>query len=401
MSTDLIDRARSGDAVAFEQLVGPYRREMQVHCYRILGSVADAEDALQETLTAAWRALGGYQGRAGIRTWLYRIATSRCLNMLRAASRRPQARPPALDFEPPEPTRLGEVVWLEPYPDVLFDLPDGAAGPEARCETREAISLAFVTALQLLPPRQRAALILRDVLDFSVREVAGLLGTTEQSAASALKRARATLARELPSPERPAQTDSPAERDLLGRLVRAFEAGDVDGLDVSGREVAGLLDTTEQSVASAVKRARATLARELPSPDQPAPAPGSPREQELVSRLVRAFEAGDVDGIVALMTGDVWLRMPPVPLEYQGRELARRFFSDVAFRRGRRYLLVPTRANGQPAFGVYLRDPLTGVGHASGLVVITLAGEQVSAITRFDSGVLSRFGLPRTLPGIR
>ena len=335
MSTDLIDRARSGDAVAFEQLVGPYRREMQVHCYRILGSVADAEDALQETLTAAWRALGGYQGRAGIRTWLYRIATSRCLNMLRAASRRPQARPPALDFEPPEPTRLGEVVWLEPYPDVLFDLPDGAAGPEARCETREAISLAFVTALQLLPPRQRAALILRDVLDFS------------------------------------------------------------------GREVAGLLDTTEQSVASAVKRARATLARELPSPDQPAPAPGSPREQELVSRLVRAFEAGDVDGIVALMTGDVWLRMPPVPLEYQGRELARRFFSDVAFRRGRRYVLVPTRANGQPAFGVYLRDPLTGVGHASGLVVITLAGEQVSAITRFDSGVLSRFGLPRTLPGIR
>ena len=335
MSTDLIDRARSGDAAAFEQLVGPYRREMQVHCYRILGSVADAEDALQETLTAAWRALGGYQGRAGIRTWLYRIATSRCLNMLRAASRRPQAKPPALEFEPPEPTRLGEVVWLEPYPDVLFDLPDGAAGPEARCETREAISLAFVTALQLLPPRQRAALILRDVLDFS------------------------------------------------------------------GREVAGLLDTTEQSVASAVKRARATLARELPSPDRPTPAPGSPGEQELVSRLVRAFEAGDVDGIVALMTGDVWLRMPPVPLEYQGRELARRFFSDVAFRRGRRYLLVPTRANGQPAFGVYLRDPLTGVGHASGLVVITLAGEQVSAITRFDSGVLSRFGLPRTLPGIR
>ena len=335
MSTDLIDRARSGDAAAFEQLIGPYRREMQVHCYRILGSLADAEDALQETLTAAWRGLGGYQGRAGIRTWLYRIATSRCLNMLRAASRRPQARPPALGVEPPEPTRLGEVAWLEPYPDVLLDLPDSAAGPEARCEAREAISLAFVTALQLLPPRQRAALILRDVLDFS------------------------------------------------------------------GREVAGLLDTTEQSVASAVKRARATLARELPSPDQPAPAPGSPREQELVSRLVRAFEAGDVDGIVALMTGDVWLRMPPVPLEYQGRELARRFFSDVAFRRGRRYLLVPTRANGQPAFGVYLRDPLTGVGHASGLVVITLAGEQVSAITRFDSGVLSRFGLPRTLPGIR
>ena len=333
MSTDLIDRARSGDAAAFEQLVGPYRREMQVHCYRILGSLADAEDALQETLTAAWRGFGGYQGRAGIRTWLYRIATSRCLNMLRTASRRPQTRPPALGVEPPEPTRLGEVAWLEPYPDVLLDLPDSAAGPEARCEAREAVSLAFVTALQLLPPRQRAALILRDVLDFSVREVAGLL------------------------------------------------------------------DTTEQSVASAVKRARATLARELPSPDRPAR--GSRGEQELVSRLVRAFEAGDVDAIVALMTEDVWLRMPPVPMEYQGRELARRFFSRVAFRPGRRFLLVPTRANGQPAFGLYLRDPLTGVGHASGLVVITLAGDRVSAITRFESAVLSRFGLPRTLPVVR
>jgi len=335
VSTDLIDRARSGDAAAFEQLVGPYRREMQVHCYRILGSVADAEDAVQETLTAAWRGLSGFQGRAAIRTWLYRIATSRCLNMLRAASRRPQANVPPLGVEPPEPTRLGEVTWLEPYPDVLLDLPDSAAGPESRYEAHEAISLAFVTALQLLPPRQRAALILRDVLDFSVREVAGLLGTTEQSAASALK------------------------------------------------------------------RARATLARELPSPDHPAPAPDSPREQELVSRLVRAFELGDVDGVVALMTEDVWLRMPPVPLEYQGRELARRFFSRVAFRPGRRFLLVPTRANGQPAFGLYLRDPLTGVGHASGLVVITLAADGVSAITRFDSAVMSRFGLPRTLPAVR
>jgi RNA polymerase sigma-70 factor (TIGR02960 family) len=334
-STDLIDRARSGDAAAFEQLVGPYQREMQVHCYRMLGSVADAEDAVQETLTAAWRGLGGFEGRAGIRTWLYRIATSRCLNMLRAASRRPQARTPALEVEPPEPTRLGEVVWLEPYPDILLDLPDGAAGPEARCEAREAVSLAFVTAVQLLPPRQRAALILRDVLGFSAREVAGLL------------------------------------------------------------------DTTEQSVASALKRARATLARELPSPDRPAPAPDSPAEQELLSRLVRAFEACDVDGIVALMTEDVWLRMPPVPLEYQGRELAGRFFARVAFRPGRRYVMVPTRANGQPAFGVYLRDPVTGAARAMGLLVFTLAGDRVSAITRFEAAVLSRFGLPRTLPDVR
>ena len=222
--------------------------------------------------------------------------------MLRAASRRPPANVPPLAVEPPEPTRLGEFTWLEPYPDVLLDLPDSAAGPEARYEAHEAISLAFVTALQLLPPRQRAALILRDVLDFSAREVAGLLGTTEQSVASALKRARATLARELPS-RRP-----------------------------------------------------------------PPPPASSLVEQDLLSRLVRAFEAGDVDGIVALMTDDVWLRMPPVPLEYQGRELARRFFSHVAFRQDRRYRLIPTRANGQPAFGVYLRDPVTGCGTRHGPV---------------------------------
>jgi RNA polymerase sigma-70 factor (TIGR02960 family) len=170
VSTELADRARAGDEAAFEQLVGPFRHEMQVHCYRILGSVADAEDAPQETLTAAWLGLGGFEGRASIRTWLYRIATTRCLNMLRSASRRPPANLPVLDLEPPEPTRLGEVVWLEPCPDILLaDLPDGAAGPEARYDAREAISLAFMTVLQLLPPRQRAALILGDVLDFSVR----------------------------------------------------------------------------------------------------------------------------------------------------------------------------------------------------------------------------------------
>ena len=252
--------------------------------------------------------------------------------MLRSASRRPPANLPVLDVEPPKPTRLGEVVWLEPYPDILLaDLPDSAAGPEARYEAREAISLAFITALQLLPPRQRAALILGDVLDFSTREIADLL------------------------------------------------------------------DTTEQSAASALKRARATLAREVPTADQPPPPANSPAEHEVLERLVRAFEDSDVEGIVALMTDDVWVRMPPVPLEYQGQELAGRFFVTIAFRQGRRYQFIPTRANGQPAFGVYLRDPLTHVAHAFGLFVITLAGDRVSAITRFDNGVLSRFGLPRTL----
>jgi RNA polymerase sigma-70 factor (TIGR02960 family) len=332
VSTELIDKARSGDEAAFRELVGPYQRELQVHCYRILGSVADAEDALQETLVTAWQSLQRFEGRASVRTWMYRIATTRCLNMLRAASRRP-AMSLSLDVEPPEPSRLSEVVWLEPYPDLLLeDLPDAAAGPEARYEAREAISLAFVTALQLLPPRQRAALILRDVLDF------------------------------------------PAS------------------------EVAGILDTTEQSVTSALKRARATVSRELPSPDAPAPPPlNSASEQELVARLVNAFETADVDGLVALMTEDAWLRMPPVPLEYQGRKLVGEFFATVAFRHGRRYRLVPTRANGQPAFAVYLRDPTTPVQRAFGLLVVTLTGSRISAITRFDNAALAPFGLPRTL----
>ncbi len=322
----LVEQARSGDQPAFEQLADHYRRELHVHCYRILGSVADAEDAVQETMLAAWRGLGRFEGRSSVRTWLYRIATNRSLNMLRTASRRPAAGLP-LDADPPEPTRLGEIAWLEPYPDALLgDRDDRAHGPEARIEAREALSLAFVTALQLLPPRQRAVVVLRDVLDFSAREVAAMLETTEQSVTSALKRGRATLVRAAPVPE-------------------------------------------------------------------PPPAPESAEERE----LVEAFESADVDGIVSLMTEDAWLRMPPVPLEYQGRELAGRFFASVAFRQGRRYRLVPTRANGQPAFACYLRDPRAGVAHAFGLMVCTLAGRRMSAITRFDNAVLDRFGLPRTI----
>ena len=333
MATDLIVRARAGDEQAFGQLVEPYQRELQVHCYRILGSAQDAEDAVQETLLAAWRGLRGFEQRSSLRTWLYRIATSRCLNALRSASRRAPMNWPRRDVDPPEPTRLGEVVWLEPYPDLLLrDLPDDAPGPQARYEAREAISLAFITALQLLPPRQRAALILRDVLGF-----------------------------------------------------HASEAADI-------------LQASEQSVSSALKRARATLARQLPPQGQPPPPPRSAVEQQLVARLTQAFEAADVDGIVALLTEDAWLTMPPVPLEYQGRELAARFFS-LAFRPGRRYRLVATRANGQPAFGVYLRDPHGAVLHANGLIVLTLRGDQISIITRFDNSVIPRFGLPRSLPG--
>jgi len=201
VTADLIAWARAGDGEAFRQLIEPYRRELQVHCYRILGSVQDAEDALQETLLAAWRGLGGFEGRASIRTWLYQVATSNCLKALRSASRRPRMDwpPPGIDL--PEPTRLGEISWLEPYPDVLLEgLADSAPGPEARYEATEAISLAFITALQLLPPRQRAVLILRDVLGFHAREAAQMLDSSEESVTSALKRARATLQHRLPPP---------------------------------------------------------------------------------------------------------------------------------------------------------------------------------------------------------
>ena len=336
MTTDLLGRARSGDGEAFGQLIDPYRRELQVHCYRILGSVADAEDALQETLLSAWQGLAGFEGRASIRTWLYRVATSRCMDALRSRRRRPPAAPPPAGLEPPEPTRLGEVLWLEPYPDVLLEgLADPAPGPEARYQAREAISLAFITALQLLPPRQRAALILRDVLGFHAAEAAHILATSEESVTSALKRARATMER---------QQSRPGERE-------------------------------------------------------PPPPPGSAAEQELVARLTGAFEAADVDGIVALLTDDAWLTMPPLPLEYQGRELAAQFFAATAFRPGWTGRLIATRANGQPAFGFYVRDPKAGVSHTVGLLVITLSGPRICAMTRFDGDTLPRFGLPRALPG--
>jgi len=336
VTADLMTQARAGDGQAFAQLTDPHRRELQVHCYRILGSTHDAEDALQETLLAAWQGLGGFEGRSSIRTWLYRIATSRCLNALRSANRRPKMDGPLFEIRLPEPTRMGEAVWLEPYPDVLLDgLSDGSAGPEARYEAREAISLAFITALQLLPPRQRAVLVLRDVL--------------------------------------------------------GFRAG----------EVADILDTTEESVTSALKRARATLERKAPSSDErePPPAPNSPAEQKIVEELCRAYESNDLDGVIALLTDDVWIRMPPVPLEYQGCELATEFFNAAAaFRSSRQFRLVPTRANHQPAFGLYVKDPHATVLHANGLLVLTLAGNLISEMTRFDNDVFPSFGLPRTLP---
>jgi RNA polymerase sigma-70 factor (ECF subfamily) len=330
-------RARAGDEAAFRELTDPYRRELHVHCYRILGSFQDAEDVMQETMLAAWRGLQSFEERASLRAWLYRIATNRCLNALRDGGRRPEAHRAVLplSFEPPEPTRLGEPFWLEPYPDALLEgVADVAAGPEARYERKEAVALAFVTGLQRMAPRQRAVLVLRDVLGFGAAEVAEMLDSTEASVNSALQRARGTL-----------DASAPADR------------------------------------------ARAPL-------------PGSARERELVARFAEAFEHDDVDGVIALLTDDAWVTMPPEPYEYQGTAAIARFLRDrVAARAGRRVRLVPTRANGQPAFGHYIEDAHAPVGRFSGLLVVSFEGERISALTRFgDTGVLARFGLPRTLP---
>jgi RNA polymerase sigma-70 factor (ECF subfamily) len=226
-----LSRARLGDDDAFRALTDRYRRELHVHCYRILGSVQDAEDMVQETLLAAWRGLEQYEERDSLRAWLYRIATNRCLNALRDSRRRPRESP-GLPFEVPEPSRRREPLWLEPYPDALLEgLAETSPGPEARYETKEAVTLAFVAALQQVPPRQRAALVLRDVLGFRAAEVADMLESSEVSVNSALQRARAALETRLPADrERPPLPRSPRERDIAARFADAVESGDVDGM---------------------------------------------------------------------------------------------------------------------------------------------------------------------------
>jgi RNA polymerase sigma-70 factor (TIGR02960 family) len=224
-------RARAGDEDAFRALTEPHRRELQLHCYRILGSLQDAEDMVQETLLAAWRSLEAFEGRASVRSWLYRIATNRCLNALRARSRRPREVPAMRDAL--EPTRRSEPVWLEPYPDVLLDdIPDRSAGPAARYEARESIELSFIVALQHLPPRQRAALVLGDVLGFRTAEVTEMLDTGEASVKGALQRARATLRARQPAAdrERAPRPNSPSERRLVGRFADAVQNGDIDAI---------------------------------------------------------------------------------------------------------------------------------------------------------------------------
>jgi RNA polymerase sigma-70 factor, ECF subfamily len=305
---------------AFSELAEPYRSELQLHCYRILGSVQDAEDTVQEALLAGWRGFSALEEPAAVRAWLYRIATNRCLNLLRSRSRRPREVPALVD--PPEPTRLTEPVWLEPYP-----------GPEAGYEARESIELAFMVALQTLPPRQRAVLVLRDVLGFR------------------------------------------------------------------GAEVAEMLDTGEAAVKGALQRARAALRDRLPAADrESAPRPDSAAERRLLAHFAEAAESGDVDAMVALLTADARLTMPPQPLEYQGHPAIAAFLASRERLRGTPLRVLPTRANTQPAFACYLPDPQAGGARAYALVVLTIAGNEISAITWFgDSSVFPHFDVPGTL----
>lgn len=330
----LLERASSGDEAAFRELTDPLRGELEFHCYRMLGSRQDAEDVLQETMLAAWRSLGSFQRRSSLRTWLYRVATNRCLNALRDASRQPPA-PPAAPFAIPEPTRTADPHWLEPYPeDRLGWLADTAPGPAARYETREAVEITFIAALQHLSGRQRAVLVLRDVLGFHADETAAILNTTVDAVKSALKRARVTLSAELPE-----------------RLTP--------------------------------------------------PAPQSPEETELLARFVQAFLADDVDGMVALVTEQAWFRMPPSNREYQGKPQVHAMLSALAnFRSGQPSRLVQIRANGQPAFGTYRVDPASRLAQPTGLLLLSLTGQRIAALTWFVGlDVLAAFGLPHDPSG--
>jgi len=330
--------ARAGDTQAFATLIEPYRRELLLHCYRMLGSLHDAEDMVQETLLRAWRRLNTFEGRGAFRGWLYTIATHVCLDVRAAQPRRtlpPRHAPPADPHQPyTPPTR--EPIWLEPFPDDLFAAPD--ANPEVRYIRHESVSLAFLTALQLLPPRQRAVLILRDVLGWHADEVAALLAVTVPTVNSALHRARTTVRQQVPA------TDG----DALPRMT---------------------------------------------TPDAPT--------RVLLDRYVRAWEAADVVGLVALLKQDATLAMPPSPSWYQGRDaigafLAAQVFAGDAVGRLR---LRPVPANGQPAFAVYQRDTPADIYHAFGIQVLTLGTSGVAAITSFgDPTLFAAFGLPPSLP---
>ena len=325
----LLALARSGDQQAFAALVAPYQRELQVHCYRMLGSVQDAEDVMQEVLVRSWRHLDRFQHRSSVRNWLYRIATNRCLTFQARAATAPAfgsgvvlPRPNAPDVE---------VVALQPYPDSRLDhLPEH--DPQGRYDLRESVDLAFLSAIQLLPPRQRAVLLLRDVLAFSAAETASLLDTTVAAVNSALQRGRALL----------------DEHRASGRL----------------------------------------------RPERPAAS--SAAERSILARYLAAWHACDIPALVALLREDALLTMPPFPMAYRGREAIAQFFAAVpAGGHLDQITLIPTRANRQPAVAAYVRDPAGGGAAAYGIMVLTVDGTMIGEITGFADPALFRFfGLP-------
>ncbi|MHB8233097.1 MAG: sigma-70 family RNA polymerase sigma factor [Solirubrobacteraceae bacterium] len=330
--TALLDSARGGDEDAFAQLLAPYRVELHAHCYRMLGSVHDAEDALQEALLRAWRGLARFEGRSSLRSWLYRIATNACL---RAIERRPERVLP-IDYGPPgDPHQelavpLSESVWIEPYADEE----DGPAAPDARYERRESVELAFVAALQHLPARQRAVLILRDVLGFSAREVAETLDSSPASIDSALQRAHKSVEQRLP------------------------------------------------------QRSQQATLREL----------GDKRLSALVGGYVDAWERSDIDAVVAMLTHDARITMPPIPTWYRGRDAVRTFLSERVLAGDRPRRLLPVRANGAQAFGQYFWDEPSGRLLPHGITVLTLRGAEIEEMTAFlTPDAFARFGLPAEL----
>jgi RNA polymerase sigma-70 factor (ECF subfamily) len=318
---ELLLAARGGDQDAYGRLVEPYRRELHAHCYRMLGSVHDAEDALQEALLRAWRGLPRFEGRSSLRSWLYTIATNACLTLI---GRRPKRTLPA-DHGPPTDPHAGpgdplvESVWVEPYPDERLGLGAGTAGPDARYEQRESIELAFIVALQHLPATQRAVLILREVLGFSAAEVAESLDTTVASVNSALQRARKAVEERVP----------------------------------------------EQSQ-------QATL-RAL----------GDEELRELVDTYVRAWERDDVDTVVSMLAEDATFAMPPLASWFGGREAIATFLAGWPLSGAWRWRALPTRANGQQALAFYVWDEQAGAYLPFALNVLTFRGDRISDVVAF------------------
>jgi RNA polymerase sigma-70 factor, ECF subfamily len=330
---ELIDAARAGDEDAFARLVEPHGGLLHAHCYRMLGSVDDAEDAVQDALLRAWRAIARFEGRSSLRTWLYTIATNVCL---KAIERRPKLVLP-VDYGPPTDPHEGpapplvESVWIEPYPDDRLGLAEALAGPEARYEQRESVELAFIAALQLLPARQRAVLILRDVLGFS------------------------------------------------------------------GEEVAEALDTTPDAVYSALQRAHKTVDARLPERSQQATlrALGDDPLREIVDAFVVAWERGDVEAVAAMLAQEAIIAMPPMPTWYRGRDAVAGFLRRSPLAPGMRWRVVPARASGQLSFAFYLWSEETGTFAAHDILVLTMDGARIAELTAFlEPEAFRHFGLP-------